>query len=274
MKAVRISVSGYVNSFRVPTSHTHQATLPHPPRTTILGLMGAAFGLPPEKCLCKQYSEKFFFSVIETTQNDEKGNKYVSQQAGVLTDLWKYRKYERGVFKTPSVLLRDGLYMHKWDIYIIPRQNENKNDNEKEEISTPTLEEIVQAFENPKWCLSLGREDDLIRISECKIVELMPKKVSQLKRTIVQADFTSSGNFKINMAAIEEYMKKTGSKYVGLKPAFTAKLPRYFIFEQNGARIGAEMVTYSFINSPVGFELQSPIDGYSVADSDVDLVRV
>lgn len=261
VKSVRIEVAGFVNSFRVPTSHTHQATLPHPPRTTLLGLVGAALGLSPEQCLGKDFSDKFSFCIVETTPLDSLQSTCPCQWQGTLSDLWNYRKYKAGVFETSSILIRDCLYLHSWMVYIIPASLE------------PTIEAISMAIDDPAWCLSLGREDELVRIESVEVVNLELINVVAIGRTIIPADLKEPGMLKVDLKSVVNSQRDL-RRLTTLKPPRVVRLPRYYEFDENGNRTGVDYRIYSFIESPVGFVLGKTMLGYRDPDEGHSMVPI
>ena len=66
-------------SFRIPETHTFQKTLPLPPLTTIIGLLGAALGLSFAESMEFYHGNQIRVGVIGTSQS-------------TVNDLWKYRK--------------------------------------------------------------------------------------------------------------------------------------------------------------------------------------
>jgi len=176
---IRIKCTGCLNSFRQPDFHTYHKTLPLPPKTTVAGLIGSALGISPRQV------------------NDEwlKGNRFkmgiIGENNGKTNDLWQIRKYEakqiaaynKGTESTPyktAVIIRELLYSSTYVMYLC---FENKNDQI----------EIFEKLTNPKWALSLGREDELIRITEIKNIELSEQENLHYKNTVLPFDINING---------------------------------------------------------------------------------
>lgn len=129
-------------SFRLPEAHTFQQTLPLPPLTALLGLAGAALGLPFEQIMVWR----------------EEGLKCGVQgrSGGEASDLWKYRKIKSGEVIS-AVLTREILCDLRLKIAYAHAQKEK-------------VERLRQAFVNPVYALSAGTSDDLIKV--CRVSEV------------------------------------------------------------------------------------------------------
>jgi CRISPR-associated protein Cas5t len=184
MKFLRIRVSGSFNSFRQPDFQTYHKTLPLPPKTTVAGMLGAALGIFP-----KEVNDKWL-------ENNRFQMGIVGKSKGKASDLWQIRKYEnkqisaynkfrtdieKGSIKddyeilTPyktAVIVRELLFACDFVIYLNFTEN------------TDFLL-IKTHLENPVWALSLGREDELIKITDFELVEIEEKEDVFLKNTML-----------------------------------------------------------------------------------------
>ncbi len=158
MKFLRMKALGCLNSFRQPDFHTYHKTLPLPPKTTVAGMLGGALGISPQ-----EVNEKWL-----------KSNRFqmgiIGSSAGKANDLWQIRKYEgkriaayqKGEEKTPyktAVIVRELLYQAEFVLYLTFSDSED-------------FALVRQSLENPAWALSLGREDELIKVIDLQEVEL------------------------------------------------------------------------------------------------------
>lgn len=175
MRFLRIKCFGSFNSYRQPDFHTYHKTLPLPPKTTIAGLIGSALGISPtevnEEWLLK---DRFKMGIIGTNN-------------GQANDLWQIRKYKeteikdyyKGKTSKPyftAVIVRELLFQSKIILYLT-FNNENDFDS------------IKNALFAPKWALSLGREDELIKIESVDDIELSLKNNPQsFKETVIVGD--------------------------------------------------------------------------------------
>jgi CRISPR-associated protein Cas5t len=169
---IKLKCRGSINSFRQSDFHTYHKTLPLPPKTTVAGMIGAALGLSPQ------------------TVNDEwlKMNRFqvgiVGNAAGKANDLWQIRKYEQKTIKAyeegkvpapykTAVIVRELLFGSSICLYFHLNDEVDKN-------------LLLDGFKYPVWALSLGREDELIRIEQLKEVELTTVEGKFYKQTVMK----------------------------------------------------------------------------------------
>src|SRR5690606_32592568 len=91
-------------SFRLPETHTFQKTLPLPPLTSIIGLLGAAMGLSYAESSKFYYSNHLKVGVIGTSQSR-------------VNDLWKYQKI-KSKETVSAVLTREILFGLDLELFI------------------------------------------------------------------------------------------------------------------------------------------------------------
>jgi len=219
-----------MNSFRDPTTHTYQRTLPLPPVTTLRGVLAAAMDLSPEQA--------DNLPVEVAVARRRQGTKpFLSDQSGRAIDLWKYRKYKGGKFETSSILLRELLYRHDYEIYYRPTGDHL------------TVTTIAQALSNPAWALALGREDELIRISAVEIVELKDTLVQTFRDTLVPADMRSDARLAERLEPRRHYL-----------PPLVLTLPTRFTYDSRGVRTPAGQRVFSFLDH-TAFSLKEPQQG-------------
>lgn len=230
MQVVRLIARGLLNSFRDPTAHKYQRTLPLPPVTTVRGLLAAAMDLPPEQ------ADELPIEVAVARLRQET-ELFPSDQPGRAIDLWKYRKYKGGEFETSSILQRELLYRHDFEIYYRPTGNE----------LTGTT--IAQVLSDPAWALALGREDELIRIGSVEIVELREAEVQEFRDMLVPADMRRDGQLSESL--------QPGRHYV---PPLVLTLPTRFIYDSKGVRTPAGRRVFSFLDR-TAFSLKEPQSG-------------
>lgn len=179
MEFIRIKCKGCLNSFRQPDFHTYHKTLPLPPKTTIAGMIGGALGISP-----KEVNDEWL-------KKDRFKMSVVGKSNGKAGDLWQIRKYElkqisaynKGTETAPyktAVIVRELLYASDYLIYLCFENWKDKN-------------LVLHALNNPKWALSLGREDEVIRISEVKAIELDEQSDLNYCNTILPFDINTEG---------------------------------------------------------------------------------
>lgn len=157
-----IEIFAPIASFRVPETHIFQQTLPLPPVTTIIGILGAAAGLSFQQAMEYCDEKKIKFGVI-------------GEHEGRTKDLWKYRKIKSDAIIS-AVLLREYLYNLKLCIFFATEDE-------------ATDREIRKYFLDPVYALTAGNSDNLIkveRISEVSYTEIV--NATEFSNTILPGD--------------------------------------------------------------------------------------
>lgn len=175
MRFLRIKCRGAFNSYRQPDFHTYHKTLPLPPKTTVAGLIGSALGISPAEVNEEWLLRDTFKMGIVGTNN------------GQANDLWQIRKYESKQIKAyqtgkeaapykTAVIVRELLFQSQIILYLT-FENENYFDI------------VKNSFLLPKWALSLGREDELIKIEAIEDIDLpLVSGQHSFKETVLAGD--------------------------------------------------------------------------------------
>lgn len=233
-------------SFRSPETHTFHKTLPLPPKTTVIGMMGAALGLSLEE-IHKMVEDRGFLVGV------------YGFNKGLMRDLWNYRKltgkeknYTADDIKNRrqySVLIREYLFDNLFIFYF------GCNDPEK-------LEHLRSAFLSPGYPLTVGNSDDLFKI--CNIGDIVEEKECKLKKfeyTVLPGDLSLLYKNDIDFSQIP-IVKTVSTPQVFL-------LPTKFSFQGNERRV-SERQKFTFVSTPV--ELKTEINGYTVNGRSVVLL--
>lgn len=220
--AVRIVCYGISNGFRTPLSQSVHDTLSLPLPTQLIGLLGAAGGF--SRSMLPDLYYKFSVGIIGTHRT-------------TYQDLTKIVKYAaRGRIKNPqtptSLLIRENLFDSEFTIWYLPNSD----------ISALRVEEF---FLNPKYALSLGRDDEIIRIDQVKIVELRPAENAVVHDTVVP--------FPLNPKL--ETIIESGDLMIPLVPQ---ELPRSFEVNSELIRTPKDFREYTFIE---GYSIRSTRSG-------------
>jgi CRISPR-associated protein Cas5 subtype I-B len=211
MSALRIKCYSISSGFRSPLSHAIHDSLPLPPPTTIVGMVGAALGI--SRSDMSNFYQSMKVAVIGTHE-------------AVFQDLTHIIKFASGgkVKEPVSLLTRENLFKNNFYIWIIP---------DKVEI----IDKLRLAFSDPKYALSLGRDDEIIRIDEIKIVRLEYAYEPILENTILP--------FNLDPKNIE----LIDSKSV-IIPLVSISLPRGFIVNKTSeTRIPQNFNNYTFVEN-------------------------
>ena len=154
LKAIRLRVKGNFNSLRVQTDIRYQRAFHVPTKTTLIGLLGAAIGLDESEI-------EQLYSLIQT-------NAFLQRYSGTANDLWLITKIKLDALNKPesSLVTREMLFEPNYTIYYIIDSNpEVEKDIE--------YNDIISAFNDPEFPLTLGRSDEMIEISDKpKTIEL------------------------------------------------------------------------------------------------------
>ena len=160
------TVEGIANtaSFRIPESHTFQQSLPLPPITTLIGLVGAALGLDFKEAMQFREDNGLYLGII-------------GKHSGQFRDLWKYHKIKTDEVIS-DVLLRE---------YLVDFRMRLTVGSENAEV----VAQVRESFLNPHYALTAGNSDDLLKI--CKVGQIESLKScpsSEFQNTVLLGDHT------------------------------------------------------------------------------------
>lgn len=228
MEVLLVSGKGLINSFRLPEFHTYHKTLPLPPKTTVAGMIGAALGLSPEEVNDQWLrSDRFQVGVRGRFKS-------------LISDLWQYRKYttkgikayKDGKAELPwftSVTTRELLYELSFDLYFFC-------------VESQDYDLLSNYFKNPKWALSLGREDEVVHISKIeKVTVLESNNVSSWSNTILPFNIHK----RRTQLGTKDLSAFSGTNLLAYAPSVVS-LPVEFEYKA-GVRTPSRYVTYTFL---------------------------
>ncbi len=217
-------------SFRIPESHTFQQTLPMPPVTTLTGLMGAAIGLNFESAMAFKEKNGILFGLQATSK-------------GEMKDLWKYNKIKSGE-SVKDVLVRE--YLTDFSLTLaVASLNEN------------ALSVVRDGFRNPRYALTLGNSDDLLKIKSVgSVVPTNDIQNSLFENTLLAGDYTLDYESPLDL-------EKTPITYRVRAPQVFL-LPTAFTFDGEERRV-KERRHFTFVGSPI--KLKSPISAHQIEDT-------
>lgn len=161
IQAVRIVLTAYTASFRVPHFVGHQLTLPVPPLSTIFGLLSAAAGkwIMPEEVdwlayRCTYESKGTDLEAIFTVERAKPG--------------------ESARFVTRNVIQREFLSMPNLTLYLPP--------------------EWESAFRQPRYSLLLGRTQDVAGVMSIARTELHPVDAGTVSGVLLPFELVALNN--------------------------------------------------------------------------------
>jgi CRISPR-associated Cas5-like protein len=217
---------GLLNSYRDPKTHKIHRTFPFPPRTTLIGFAGAALGLS-EDVLWDECND-LRVAVVDITKEN------ILHGTGRAEDLVKYKKYKDSTVET-SIYIRELIYKPEYMIYYA---------SDGEDV----LDQLHEAFLNPKYALSLGRDDELVMLRAIERVELFPLNYGEYGETILPFNPAEQG-FTVDV----------NNKY--FEPYSLATLPSTFTVK-GAVRTPSGLQTYAFLkNLKLGIKGEGFTDG-------------
>lgn len=245
MKNFVVEIQSQTASFRNPNFQNFHKSLELPPPTTIIGLTGAALGIPPLQ------AQEFF------EEGELKIGIYGTFE-GKCNDTWKYdrRHSKRGLRYDPEL---DGSVIQKefliQSTFLIAFSSDNEN----------SIEELFSAFKSPVYALTMGNSDSLAFVrSILSDVEVL--KNDELQHCIIQGDI------------VDEVMRLAPEKmefsiYQSSSEPITYDLPIRFDYESNyGKRAVSSISTFSLIREKM--KLNFEVEGLSYQNIFIPLFKL
>ncbi|MGI6453193.1 MAG: CRISPR-associated protein Cas5 [Syntrophomonadaceae bacterium] len=222
-------------SFRLPETHTFQKTLPLPPLTSIIGLLGAAMGLSHVESMEFYYSNCLKVGIIGTSQSRA-------------NDLWKYQKI-KSKETLSAVLTREILFELDLELFIAAE-------------SKKVISNVKEAVVDPRYALSAGCSDDLLKVRKVgQVVRINPEPLHCFSNTILPGD--QSGNYKSDIDITKIPLSKE------VYPPRVYILPVEFDITSNGRRV-RRREPFTFIDTPI--KLIRPVLGLKLGQKSVALL--
>ncbi|WP_069133413.1 CRISPR-associated protein Cas5 [Rhodohalobacter halophilus] len=245
MKNFVVEIKSQTASFRNPDFQNFHKSLDLPPPTTIIGLAGAALGLPPLQA--QEFFEESEFRIGVFGRFEGKCN-----------DTWKYdkRHSNRGLRYDPeldgSVIQKEYLIQNTFLIAF------SAGDQEK-------LEKLYSAFESPIYALTMGNSDSLAFVKSINS-DVHVSKNDQLQHCMVEGDI------------VDEVMRLAPknmefSIYQSSSEPITYDLPIRFDYESDyGKRTVSSISTFSIISEKM--KLNFEVEGLAYHDIFIPLFRL
>lgn len=217
MKFCIVEIKSQTATFRNPEFQNFHKTLPLPPPTTMIGLAGAALGLGP--LASQEFFENtdFYIGVCGNTK-------------GIAKDLWKYND-----FKSGSIILRELMFNNDFVCTF------GSEDLEK-------VNQIGEAFLNPKFALTMGSSDSLAKIVRVRFANqtIMSKNIDEC---ILEGDVVTE---VLDNAAIDPIF----SIYSTSEPIAIDVPTRFGYKEEYGIRSVTQRKTLSFVTKPMELNVE------------------
>jgi CRISPR-associated protein Cas5t len=158
--ALRFTIEGSFCSFREPGGAKYQRTFWFPPKTTIVGFLGAALGLAPPD--------------LEPLYDQVQVGVVLHSWGGLARDLWGYTKLKRGDKPETAVVVRELIYEPQYIVYVTSKE-------------LGFLQKLRAALWDPVYPLRFGRGEDLAlirRLSEPVTLQV-PSTPTMLRWTLL-----------------------------------------------------------------------------------------
>ena len=254
MYAFHVTLTACSASFREPSSHLYQKTLPLPPVSAMAGLAGAALGLPYAEVW--NYFKNYKISV---------GVAGASQ--GQAIDLWQYQKMvtPKGTAEKEGTAaleltkaMRHDILNREFLAYLTCTLCYGCEEHE-------VAKKLHDAFANPKYALSLGTSDDI-----AKIKFLSPMARLDSSETINVSNALVPGDAGENVSFDWEKLSKSSASQTLRAPA-VGSLIVDFAFDAE-KRSPKAYAPFTFLHG--NQLLKSPIAAYRFGELNVPMYRI
>ena len=231
MPIVVIEAAAPVASWRPPEALTYHRTLPLPPYTTLVGMLGAALGLG--------LPDAYRFVAERSLRLGVGG-----WNEGEARDLWKFQKLGDKEVKA-DVLLRE-LWIDARLALVV------------ETPDAETAATVAGAFRAPAYPLTAGPSDALMRVVAVRVDEAEPVATRELAHALVFREI--SPRFKLSESLEDIPFHRT------IRVPAIERLPIGFAFEPDGRRrlLGRDLVSFVGDAIKLGAD-DEPVTGYRVA---------
>lgn len=233
MKGIIWRLTGEYGSFRPYYTTTIIDTYPFPPKTSIIGMIGAACG----------FSESELFNYYEKIKVGIK----IEHFDNIYNDLQKIWKVE-GRSKKIFVIVKRFLYRPKFTIYLLTPDEKN------------LIDKVQSALQNPKYPITLGDSDSLFYPENKNYIEevkdVKPKK-SKFFKCLIDAKVSQiNGGVKYLKEKLEKEKFKLYPKIVKMPVAFDRnrgkpKIVDVLYHSKGEVELEKEIDTYEFNKEPI-----------------------
>ncbi|MBC7217825.1 MAG: CRISPR-associated protein Cas5 [Candidatus Caldatribacterium sp.] len=218
-RVLRVIVRAPVASFRRPLDHNYQRTLPMPPPTTLVGIAGAALGLSDRELWAQ-----------DSPFRKAKVAVWMDVEPGRTRDMWTLLKI-KGNKMERSPYMRELLFFVRYTLLYGGDE--------------AFLQRLEQAFRDPVYPLSLGREDELLLIEEIA-VDTASEGKPRFRGTVIPGD--------VRQMRIRPVLQPG----IHFEPPVVETLPLSFVVDAKRIRHPQGPATLSFLPLGVELEIEEP----------------
>jgi CRISPR-associated protein Cas5t len=160
-EAIRIILTAYTASFRVPHFVGYQLSLPVPPLSTVYGLISAAVGewVTPDKVEWLAYRCEYTGRSMDTE---------------AIWTVERRKFHESAQFETRNIIQREFLALPRLTLYLPP--------------------EWADVFRCPRYALLLGRTQDVATVEEVRPTTLEPTPEGEVSGVLLPFELLARGN--------------------------------------------------------------------------------
>jgi len=194
MEAVKFTVEGLINSFRMPQTSIYQLTYLSPTRTQIIGMITNIMGKNEQEYY--ELLKKVKVGIIPLYINS------------IFNDAWTFKKWKSAGFGR-DILQREKIYHGKYLIYLTAKKS--------------LLEEIFNSLKKPCRIPSLGMDDELVILKNVKRTVLEADN-SEIVHSVFRFDEGMEFNSKV--LKLEKNIQIFPPRIVTINRDFKSSLPR------------------------------------------------
>lgn len=214
LPAARVNVRGLFNSFKpkAPEDVRYHRTLQLPPRTTLLGFAGAALGLDETELYIKWDNGPPLSDRLQVAAK-------LNEIGGNVQDHWTIVKFVEGKNPLRAIQVREQLFRPLYTIYFAS-------------IDSELVKNIKEKINDPRYPLSLGRDDELVRVITADICALRPLKPPfVLSNILMPLNIVSKLDEEDRLALLASLTR--------------FKLARSFDISEDGTRVEKDLMEYA-----------------------------
>lgn len=216
-------------SFRIPEYHNFHKSLPLPPVTTLVGLTGAALGLPYND------AQQYFMD-----RSIKIGIHGISK--GHYRDFWKALSSKHD--KRDTTIIKEYHYLNRYVFVFVSDKD--------------TIRQLHIAFQNPHYPTVMGSSDSLLKIVSAELIENPTiTDNNRFENCLLVGNYINEVKIDLdNLVVGKEY------RYTPLSAPQVYNLPHSFIFTEDGARKIKTRKEITFIGMKVKSENLIPVLKY------------
>lgn len=244
MPLVIVEAVAPTSSWRPPEAQTFHPTLPLPPYTSQVGVLGAALGL--------ELPEAFRYVADKELKLGVGG-----WHRGTMRDLWKFQKLE--LVDNKNAAYSDIVLREHWVdtrlVLLIETQD------------AETAHDVREAFQRPRYPLTAGVSDALLHAKRVSVSDTKPRPTRDFVHALIYQDIAADYRVDPALLTAQPMMQS-------LRAPSIERIPTGFRFDDAGKRTLASRSVVTFVGDRITLsDSDDPIDAYEVSPTCPILVR-